>query len=592
MNGERETMKLKYFSIFIFLFLLICCANAVSAAADDNVFELDQSHDLVSSSVDEKLALGIGNPLSDSEDGGSGDEGNDGNDIDPNDGTGEGNGTDGDGTDAGESGNGTDSGEGNGTSESGNGTDSGEGNGTSESGNGTGETTTSTTPTTPAVPSDTAYVSTVSALNTALKEGKKTIYLTANLKITKSFSINRNVVIDGKGHYINAQNKTDIFRISGVTVTLRNIVLKNAKSTIGGAIYASGSTLNLKKCNFTGNKVSDKGGAIYLYNGKLNIDGCTFQSNKASLNGGAIYTSTSKLIIKNSKFISNKVENGKSNGHGGAIHAYKKTSSITGTTFKTNYCLSTALKSHSKATKYQFTGGAIYYNLGTSHNLTSCTFTSNKASNHGGAVYGYKPDYLKINKCTFNTNKVAYEDGGAITFNGKKLVIGNSKFYKNHAYEDGGVMDACSQNKNKVYITVSNCTFKENTAYKGGGVFWMGVRSVFTIKNSKFISNKAGMAGALFAESTVAKITGCLFQSNQAKKVASWTVKTKSGQVLKHCGGVLRLQGKNVQFVKCTFKKNHATYGGVVFQTGGKLKMTSVKYSGNTAKSGPKIKKG
>ena len=34
-------MKLKKFAIFIFLFLLVCCANAVYATSDNNIMELD-----------------------------------------------------------------------------------------------------------------------------------------------------------------------------------------------------------------------------------------------------------------------------------------------------------------------------------------------------------------------------------------------------------------------------------------------------------------------------------------------------------------------------------------------------------------------
>ena len=50
-------MKLKYFSIFIFLFLLICSANAIYAASDDNILELDQSGDIVS--MDDNVAIPV-----------------------------------------------------------------------------------------------------------------------------------------------------------------------------------------------------------------------------------------------------------------------------------------------------------------------------------------------------------------------------------------------------------------------------------------------------------------------------------------------------------------------------------------------------
>ncbi len=586
-------MKLKYFSIFIFLILLIGCVNSVSAA-DDNILELDQSQDIVSSSIDEKLALGIGNPLSGSEDGGSSDNDTD---ISPNDGTGN-DGTDPNGTDVGESGvvngtdpNGTDVGESgvvNGTDP--NGTDVGESgvvNGTdaNQPSNGTAGTTTPTTPST------TASVSSVQSFLDALKNGKKTIYLTNNINITKQFDISYNVVIDGKGHTIDAQKNSCIFRISGANVTIRNIILKNGKSNKGGAIFCYNGNLNLQKCSFINNIATDVGGAIYKYSGKLSVDGSTFKNNLVYSNGGAIYISTGNLVIKNSKFLSNKVNNSKKAGHGGAIATYKKSSSISNTSFQTNYCLSKTLKSHSKATKYQFTGGAIYYNFGSCHNLTGCTFTSNKASNHGGALYCYRADALNVIKCSFKTNKACFEDGGVMAFSGKKLVMKNSNFTKNHAYEDGGVMDACSFNKKKIYITISGCNFKQNTAYKGGGTFWMGIYTVFNIKNSKFISNKAGGGGALKCESTIAKITNCLFQGNQAKKLTSWVMKTKGGKILKFCGGAINIENKNIQLIKCTIKKNHASVGGAIFQSGGKLKLTSTKFSGNTAKNGPKIKK-
>ena len=75
-----------------------------------------------------------------------------------------------------------------------------------------------------------------------------------------------------------------------------------------------------------------------------------------------------------------------------------KSSIITNSSFISNYCLSKALKAHKNAIKYQFSGGAIFYNLGSTHNLTGCNFTSNKATNHGGAVYALKPKALNINK--------------------------------------------------------------------------------------------------------------------------------------------------------------------------------------------------
>ena len=392
-----------------------------------------------------------------------------------------------------------------------------------------------------------------------LDSDKESIVLTEDIKITSPFYVYGNKVIDGQGHTIDAQHKTNIFILKG-KLTLKNMVLINGKAAQGGAIYS------------------------YTYD--LIVDNCRFENNFASENGGAIYISTAKLTVTNSKFIKNSVENSKSSGHGGAIWIYKGSSKISKSTFKSNTALSKVLKDHKKATKYQFGGGAVYYNEGYDHTLTECTFTGNKASNHGGAVYAHKPKSVSIKKCTFDKNKVSYEDGGAITFNGKKLVIDGSKFTNNLAYEDGGVMDVLSLTKEKTKITITNTIFKGNTAYKGAGCIWMGVKTDFTLKNNQFINNKASIGGAIFSEAGIAKITSCIFKGNKAGKITSWTVKTKAGGLLKHCGGAIMIQNKNIKISKCTFKSNKATWGGAIFLKGGKFTFVGNKLSSNKAKGG------
>ncbi len=421
-----------------------------------------------------------------------------------------------------------------------------------------------------------------------LNSGESNVYLTGDIKVSKPFVIKHDVVIDGQGHSIDGQKKTLIFKVSGHSLTLKNVIIKNGKHDKGGAIFAVNSNLNLQNCIFTSNEGTQNGGAIYLSGGKLNANKCTFTSNVAHLRGGAIITYSAKVTITDSTFTGNKIVNSNKNGYGGAVWMNKGSSSITNTVFKNNKCISKALKSHKKATKYQFSGGAIYYSLGSSHSLTGCTFESNEASNTAGAVYGLKPGSLTINKCIFKKNKATYEDGGAVVFSGKKLVMKDSQFIKNHAYEDGGVMDSFSVNKNKVHVTISGCEFKGNSAYKGAGVIWLGLKTVYTIKNSKFLNNKAGMGGVLYSQDCKAKITKCLFQGNAAKKVASWTVNKKDGGVLKHLGGAIMLEKKSMKIIKCVFKKNKATTGGAIFKHSGSLKLVATKFSGNKAKVGKK----
>ena len=401
-----------------------------------------------------------------------------------------------------------------------------------------------------------------------LNDNTGTVYLNGNIKISEPFkTIKHKTVIDGKGHTIDAQHKTYIFKISA-PVTLKNIILKNGKSDNGGALYAN-AALTLNNCQFINNVATKAGGAIFV-KGTLNIDNSKFINNKATDSGGAIANTYGKSTIKNSAFEMNSVSSSKSTGYGGAIWFHKSSSSVSKSTFKSNTCLSKVLKSHKKATKYKFNGGAIAYSSGSTHSLNDCKFSGNKASNHGGSLFVYKCKSLKINKCDFTKNRAVYEDGGAMSFTANKLTVTNSNFKKNLAYEDGGAFDSYSLTGKKIRITVKNTKFDSNTAYKCGGAIWMGVKTVYNIANSKFIKNKASSAGALEAEDGSAKITKCTFTSNKAAKVTSWVVKTKSGGRLSHSGGAILVKN-HCKIFKCTFKKNKATYGKVVKNEGGKV---------------------
>ena len=48
--------------------------------------------------------------------------------------------------------------------------------------------------------------------------------------------IQKTLTIDGKGHYIDAKEKTNVFNIFS-KVTLKNIIFKNGKSSYGGCLY-------------------------------------------------------------------------------------------------------------------------------------------------------------------------------------------------------------------------------------------------------------------------------------------------------------------------------------------------------------------
>lgn len=167
-----------------------------------------------------------------------------------------------------------------------------------------------------------------------------------------------NIVIDGKGHKIDAKGKTGIFNITGTTVTLKNIIFTNGKFTKGGAIYGYGDNLRVINCTFIDNVATSMGGAIYSY-------------------------PDSYTAIVNSTFINNKAN------YGGAISTE-------------NYVGSSS--------------SIDYTNYGARHDIINCTFDSNTATSDGGAIsiLGQletierpKNDCVNIRSCAFINNNAS-----------------------------------------------------------------------------------------------------------------------------------------------------------------------------------------
>ena len=88
------------------------------------------------------------------------------------------------------------------------------------------------------------------------------------------------LVIDGNGHTIDAQEKTRIFYCTGKNITIKNITLKNGfiKGS-GGAIHNTGE-IKITESALHDN-MAENGGAICNYNEKsFNIKNCKLENNK------------------------------------------------------------------------------------------------------------------------------------------------------------------------------------------------------------------------------------------------------------------------------------------------------------------------
>ena len=217
-----------------------------------------------------------------------------------------------------------------------------------------------------------------------------------------------------------------------LSVIASNFTLQYAKEPVSG-------------CTFTGNVAKGRGGgAIYAF-GNIDIKSSTFTSNRAGEKGGAVF-GNKDLYISNSKFTSNQASM-----YGGAVYFrchdqsghYENNKWVSETNYYSNLIQDSAFSKNS-ASK----GGAIYaFRTSSSDKIhcakaVKCTFTANKASSgrdvYGGTTSGCVFNYLKLTLKTVKVKKSAKKlvltaklTKGKSLIKGKKLTFKfNGKTYR------------------------------------------------------------------------------------------------------------------------------------------------------------------
>ena len=219
--------------------------------------------------------------------------------------------------------------------------------------------------------------------------------------------IDKELIIDGQGHIIDANNTQDIMRIDNAqNVKLKNIQFMNVNginSNSSTALYwAYGSNNGLiENCTFT-NCLGTDGSAINLIGSNTNIIGSTF-INCSGYEGGAIYWDGNDNSIRYSYF-----ENTTAN-KGGAIYLYGERGGIEGTTFKNcNMPNSTVIYADKIADiigcEFTTTGNETLSSLVYNGNFTDCTIN--------GRPVRFASLSVKI-----NSDKAIYKKGDTINLN-------------------------------------------------------------------------------------------------------------------------------------------------------------------------------
>ena len=327
-----------------------------------------------------------------------------------------------------------------------------------------------------------------------------------------------NLIIDGQGHTIDANELSRIFLINANNVTLKNIIFKNGRyfknylieNNYYDYIQFNSTVLSPKS------PLASGGAVIRLSHGcSLKIDNCQFIDNYSYSAGGTIENNGDILEIINSEF-----KNNASKKQGLSICNRKDSSlKLTGCTFELNSENELIDKySHDgviyiedgdltvcDSKIYNFDNNAAIYSSGNgSLNLKDSDFISNK---HG--LYCLGDARYNLNNCIFNDNKK-----GIFICGKSSLELDDCIFELN--------MEGIFSEKNN-HANLKNCIFKSN---KNHALIYM-VEGNLSLENCDFQSNclnpefPAGYIysnydGAIYFSATKLILKNCSFNSNQS----------------------------------------------------------------------------
>ena len=430
-------------------------------------------------------------------------------------------------------------------------------------------------------------------------------------------AINKDIVIDGKGHTISAEDLGRIFSIGeGFTVTLTNATLINGKADKGGAIYNDGS-LTLSDVKLSDNAADSYGGAVFN-NGELVVSDSVFDSNdvlnrgSASVDygGAAIYNWYDGTLTVSGSNFTNNIKNYKNGDRlvgavatiadatisdsyfvnnagrwGGAISASGyliagddvNTLTVSGSTFKENGGLY----------------GAGIFVAGSDFTVSDCVFDKNTAfgkgdmtpnNNNGAAIVVTdtgKDITGAITGSNFTNNKAQY--GGAIYICEGNIAISDSLFENNSADVEGGAIDIDSAINNPV-VTVENSKFVNNTpqAIHNSKELHLGIETFTDLQNAIGLVD-----GILTLDSDIAMtddeaagfVNGVAINKNIRIDGKGHTIDAKN------LGRIFSIgEGFTVTLTNATLINGKADKGGAIYNDGS-LTLSDVKLSDNAADS-------
>ncbi|MEE0939225.1 right-handed parallel beta-helix repeat-containing protein [Methanobrevibacter sp.] len=311
------------------------------------------------------------------------------------------------------------------------------------------------------------------------------------------YRISKSLTIIGENNPILTTQQRDDKTMLLITadLTLKNLILQDARAQWGSACYVSSGLLTVDNCTFKNNRASKGGGGILADdNGRIKVSNSHFSNCYGNYGGGIRVETTGEII--------NCTFEGCSAGYGGAIQGY---------------------------------GGAIQFYKASSSKVENCSFKYCNAD-HGGVIHIEGSSNIKILNSRFVNCKSSAEGNSAIdTYN------------SNYIYVDGCEFAGCSGlwgpigfwgTVNNIYISdsqFSDCT----SSNKGGAVYWDGGNTL-NVNNCNFTNvHASSYGGAIYSQGgNYLKIKDSYFEKCQAHTY----------------GGAMDISGvKDVNIIDCDF---------------------------------------
>ncbi len=293
----------------------------------------------------------------------------------------------------------------------------------------------------------------------------------------------------GKTIIFDGQSQSGLFSVYDTTLTLKNIVITNTKSS-SGAIYASNSKVILENCTIKGNNPKINAPIVKSYSSSnIVIQDSIIQNNQIQGTEGLLYSSSGQITITNSTFKNNKMANY------ALIVSNNGETTITNTEFTNNNASKTASIVYSKNSKLTIKNSTLSNNNGydagtifaqeTTTTVTNSIFINNTSERLGGAITHIGNKTLTITGSKFDYNVAKY-DGGSVYSIQSKVTVSNSEFTGNEARNGGALYLA--NNVNNIDFNVCNNIFTNNKATETADSVWTNYD--ITANNNVFVSSR------------------------------------------------------------------------------------------------------